>query len=77
MQHKPEDFDKEPHKTASALINDLVQFLVQVTPLPDGTDSTAFDSLVDNMEALDYFLTAAKYRTAEREERKERQTKAK
>jgi len=78
MQHKPKDFDKEPHATASALVNKLDNFyrMIDIEKFnPDQAEMLA--DMYDRMEKLDYLLTAAKYRTAERGERKERQTKAK
>ncbi len=57
--HKPEDFKKEPHKTASMLINLLKQ-------KPELVEAS---SRIDNALAkLDYLLTAAKFRHMERSE---------
>lgn len=55
--HKPEDFKKEPHKTASMLVHLLKQQPKILAATPE---------IEQTIAKLDYLLTAAKFRHMER-----------
>jgi len=55
--HKPEDFKKEPHKTASMLVNLLKQQPKILAATPE---------IEQTIAKLDYLLTATKFRHMER-----------